>query len=70
MALKEDPWKRTPEEEAAWQDGCDAAIRTGKYSGSKKVPDCPHPPDSVLSEYWKDGFSEGTDALIAYNDAD
>ena len=45
------------------EDGCDAALRQGRYAGlpKKETPECPYPRDSEEADAWWKGFTEGLD---------
>jgi len=48
----------------AYQDGLDAAYRSGRYEGVNETPDCPYPRDTREGDLWWDGFGDGTQDFI------
>ena len=52
----------------AYARGIQAGWHTGAYEGPD-VPECPYPPGE-LNEAWHDGFGDGTEDYIAYQESE
>lgn len=50
----------------AYQDGLYAAYRIEKYEGYTLPPGNPYPDNSIFSEEWNKGFSDGIDDICSY----
>ena len=48
----------------AYRESVNAAHKTDVYGGVAVVSECPYEDDSIESEYWWDGFGDGTEDFI------
>lgn len=48
----------TPQSDAAYLDGVNAALRRGKYNGYHTEPPCPYPPGSKEHKDWFEGIDD------------
>lgn len=52
------------QELSSYQDGLDAAYRSGRYKNEIDTPECPFLIDTPDSSSWWEGFGHGTEDFI------